>query len=71
MDGERFWIVWNPKSPRPPTYRHRSEESARDEAERLARLNPGQEFIVLGAVASVRVVDVQWTEYRTDADLPL
>lgn len=69
--AERFWIVWNPGSSRPPTRRHRSEESARCEAERLARLNPGQQFIVLRAVASARVVDVQWTEYRTDADLPL
>lgn len=69
MYAERFWIVWNPKSSRPPTRRHYSEESARHEAERLARLHSGHEFIVLEAVASVRAVDVQWTDYRTD--LPL
>lgn len=46
---EKFWMVWNPNG-RAPTYRHDSKESATREAERLARANPEQTFIVLKAV---------------------
>ena len=69
MSEHPFWFVLNPDG-RAPRYRHTSEKSARDEAERLARNNPGVTFIVLKAVASVRSVDVQWTEYDPDSDLP-
>lgn len=55
MSGTRFWLVWN-ESGYPPRYRHDTEESAVREAERLARVNPGQNFYVLEAVA-LRVVD--------------
>lgn len=43
-----FWIVWSPGKGE-PTKRHTSCQEARDEAKRLAELNPGQEFIVLKA----------------------
>lgn len=38
-----------------PKYRHPDELSARTEAERLAKLNPGQSFEVLAIVASCRM----------------
>lgn len=53
--AEQFWMVWNPNR-NPPAYRHTSQAAAEAEAERLARLNPGEHFIVLEAV-SARVVD--------------
>ena len=44
----RFWMVYN-TSPngRAPTYPHQSRDAADREAQRLARENPGQCFIVL------------------------
>lgn len=49
MDIVRFWFVWNP-SAGIPRARHSSKGSAQAEAERLARLHPGQQFIVLKSV---------------------
>lgn len=43
----RFWLVWNPDSPKPPRYRHASRESADVEATRLAREHPNQLFYVM------------------------
>lgn len=48
-------MVWNP-SRNPPTYQHPDRLSAINEAERLARLNPGDEFYVLAAT-DLRCVD--------------
>ncbi|MGH0004112.1 hypothetical protein ACQU0X_28910 [Pseudovibrio ascidiaceicola] len=45
----RFWMVWNPQGS-DPRYRHNTRRSADEEASRLARQNPGQEFFVLKAV---------------------
>ena len=52
-DINRFWMVWNPHG-RSPTYRHESRESANKEAQRLARDNPGQVFVVLKAVGAFK-----------------
>lgn len=51
MNDEEFWMVFNPNGPRGgvPTCRHDSERSATNEAERLARLHPGEAFYVLRA----------------------
>ncbi|SDI64940.1 hypothetical protein SAMN04487926_12138 [Paraburkholderia steynii] len=51
-----FWIVWSPQGVTPPQYRHETLGVAIAEAERLAKLRPGDEFIVLEAVAA-RCVD--------------
>lgn len=48
-----FWMVWNP-SGRAPAVRHATEELAEAEAQRLARLCPGQVFIVLKALYGCR-----------------
>lgn len=53
--SRQFWMVWNPNR-NPPTHRHDTEASAETEAERLAKLNPGEHFIILEAVG-LRVVD--------------
>lgn len=55
-----------------PTYRHATIGSASREAERLAREYPGQEFIVLEALAIVKKSDVQWSRLNEvpDDDVP-
>lgn len=49
-----FWMVWNPQR-HSPTYRHPTMDSAIAEAERLARMTPGEVFIVLEAKCALRV----------------
>ena len=46
---KKFWLVWNSKG-NAPRVQHSSREFAENEAARLARENPGQNFIVLKAV---------------------
>ncbi|MAC32236.1 MAG: hypothetical protein CME38_01360 [Haliea sp.] len=52
MNGhqETFYLVWR-RDGAAPTKPHASIETARDEACRLAELNPGMEFIVLKALS--------------------
>jgi hypothetical protein len=45
-----FWLVWNRRG-RKPVFEHDSYVSARREAERLSRANPGEAFYVLAPVA--------------------
>lgn len=61
MDNEAtFWLVWNPKRNEwPPSVRHATHTLALQEAMRLARINPGEEFIVLQATDQVQKIDVQ------------
>lgn len=40
------WIVWSPQGEAPPRVVHETHFLANDEAERLARENPGKEFFV-------------------------
>lgn len=49
MELTRFWFVWNPSASL-PRHRHNSKADAQREAERLAALHPGHQFIVLKAV---------------------
>lgn len=49
-----FYCVWNPKHGA-PTYQHDTLHRATAEAERLAKLNPGQNFYVLGTMALATV----------------
>lgn len=64
-----FWLVWNPNG-RSPTYKHPSVECATAEAERLARIHPGQTFVVLESVRARRVDDMLRIEMRPDSDIP-
>jgi hypothetical protein len=50
-EKRKFWLVWNVNG-YPPKFKHDSEYSAIEEAERLAKENPGKEFVVLVAVLS-------------------
>lgn len=64
-----FWFVWNPDG-RNPARRHLTVSSAINEAERLARLHPGQTFVVLESVCARRVDDMLRIEMRQDCEVP-
>lgn len=51
------WFIWT-KRGRPPRFAHDTEESAMDEAKRLALLNPEQKFHVMRSLAKVYTVPV-------------
>ncbi|HBG32061.1 MAG TPA: hypothetical protein DDW98_15790, partial [Gammaproteobacteria bacterium] len=60
---------WNPNG-RSPTFRHPSEQNAVTEAERLARLNPGETFIVLESVSARRVDSMIRIDMRAGDGIP-
>ncbi len=60
-----FWLVWNPDG-NSPRFQHPTEQSARTEAERLARANPGNQFVVLESVAAYTRTDVATVNLRPD-----
>lgn len=66
MNKEKFWMVLGAGS---PTFRHTTPQSAKTEAERLARLHPNQEFVVLEAIGSVIKTDITWSSYAP-GDIP-
>lgn len=53
---EPYWLVHGAG---PTNYRHESKASAVREAERLARENPRQAFVVLEAVEAIRLVEFE------------
>ncbi|WP_342361349.1 hypothetical protein [Terrarubrum flagellatum] len=70
-DAYSFHLVWSPDGKSPPSHRHNSEASARAEAGRLARANPGKSFFVLEAIAEAQVNEpVRWTELVRTDDIP-
>lgn len=58
---KRFWLVWNPRGEN-PSHRHQRLKSAKDEAERLARLHGGEFFVLEGIGLAKRLPDVIWEE---------
>lgn len=50
----RFYYVWNPQG-QPPRQEHADKKAAAAEAERLAKLNPGQVFFVIRTIGVARV----------------
>ena len=63
MGNERFWMVYG-EGQGSPTARHKTFDSARTEAERLARIAPGVRFFILETVGAVEKVDVQFIDLR-------
>jgi hypothetical protein len=63
---KKYWMVLV-EGGRTPEFRHPSNAAAKIEAERLARLNPGQVVCVLECVAMVRLdapptLPVKWLD---------
>lgn len=67
LKASPFWLVWNPNG-KNPSYRHAFEANAIREAERLARENPGETFVVLASVAARSTADMQRIDLRAPAD---
>lgn len=65
-----FWLVWSPQGITPPTFRHPSLGSARDEAHRLAHENPGREFFVVEPASRYVVprAPMAVAQYESDPD---
>jgi hypothetical protein len=53
----KFWMVWSP-SGRAPTYKHDTRESANNEARRLSKACPSQQFFVLKAMGGFQSIPV-------------
>ncbi|MDQ0305300.1 hypothetical protein [Ancylobacter polymorphus] len=60
---DQFWMVYG-LGQRPPAVRHPTEQSAADEAKRLARLNPGIRFYVLEPVSVSVKQDIETVDLR-------
>lgn len=67
MKPQPFFLVWCPTRGA-PTVQQPSYRVAEDEAKRLARLNPGEEFFVCAAVAKAVKVDVGITRFTINPD---
>lgn len=68
-DAKEFWLVWNERG-HAPTYKHDTLVSAKAEAERLARNNPGHSFHVLSLYGTCAKNDVLWSTTRMADDIP-
>lgn len=66
-----FWCVWADGGGT-PTVKHSGYEDARREAQRLARNNPGQRFVVLAAAVAFVKRDVDEVRFEPGLymDLP-
>jgi hypothetical protein len=67
--AKTFWLVWDHGGGN-PTVKHENYWGAQNEAQRLARLNPGRQFVVLEATHAFQVTDMHQTEFKHDADIP-
>lgn len=66
---DKIFCVFNPDG-RAPKYKHSSEGSAKMEAVRLARENPGQKFFVMVAMGVACKEDVTYTVLEIEDGIP-
>ena len=64
---KRYWMVHGHGM---PSHMHESYESAAKEAKRLARVHPGQTFVVLESVKAFRKIEIQEMDMDGDYELP-
>lgn len=68
MSNPAFWMVLA-EGHTYTHYRHPTEQSAKNEAQRLAGLNPNQKFHVLACIGhAIRKSPVEWVEAEVDLD---
>lgn len=67
--AKTFWLVWN-YGGGTPHFKHDNYWGAQNEAQRLARANPGQKFVVLEATHAFVCDTLQQIEFSHDADIP-
>lgn len=58
MRAPPFYLVWHEDGGE-PRQKHADQHLAEREAERLARVNPGDRFYVLAPVAAIRRSDIE------------
>jgi hypothetical protein len=65
------FFVWNPSGGQ-WKQKHTTYDSAQTEAERLAKVNPGVEFFVLGALGSAKIEPYPkvFTEFVIEPPMP-
>ena len=63
MSEKPFWMIWNPCGHN-PVVKHYDRDGAIIEAERLARKNQGETFVVLQAIAARVVNDMTRIEFK-------
>lgn len=70
--SSKYYLVWN-RAAGVPTYKHTSKLSAVTEAQRLANLNKGQEFLVLVVIGSAKVqpIPASYVEFQEGPVLDL
>lgn len=70
MKPTKFWFVWNEQRGL-PTHKHWTPGEAKQEAERLARANPGQHFHVLQLIGTCAHNTVSWQfpDVRNEHDM--
>lgn len=68
MAESSFFMVYR-EGGASPTHRHTTEESAKQEAERIARESKARTF-VLKAIACCVVKDVNWSELAEAGEIP-
>lgn len=57
----KFWMVLGRAM---PVFKHNTEQSARTEAERLAKINPGESFTVLESVGTCSMSSMVWQMFN-------
>lgn len=60
---DEFWIVWNPSRTGAPKLQHFSDAEAWEEAERLSKKQPGEQFYVLRSEKAYESVAVVQSKY--------
>ncbi len=54
-----------------PALQHSTYDRAMREAERLARLEPGSSFVVLGTIKEVRIPEILYEDCRAESPFAL
>lgn len=64
-DDPPFYLVWNPQRGL-PAFQHPTMQEAEEEAKRLARDNPGENFFVLAPMHRFKKNDLEHEQYDVD-----
>lgn len=66
---KKFWFVWCAER-LPPNHKHDSLQSAETEAERLAKFNRSQTFVVLEAISAYKIDNLVRIDFDQDSEIP-
>lgn len=69
MNEPPFWLVWCEDGDQ-PTRKHKTQERAQVEANRLANAMPGRAFCVLPCVTRIAVQRTTFEQFEVDTCIP-